>query len=53
MPLSVEQFIQELADSGLMSHAAINAVREMPCATTESVTDLAESLVNRIAGNVV
>ena len=47
MPLSVEQFIQELADSGLMSDADIQVLRDIPRGMVESSGDLADSLVER------
>ena len=47
MPLSVEQFIQELAESGLMSDADIQVLRDIPRGMVESSGDLADSLVER------
>ncbi|REJ94011.1 MAG: hypothetical protein DWQ34_09340 [Planctomycetota bacterium] len=45
MSLSVEQFMQELAESGLMSDADVEILRETPRALIESTEELAASLV--------
>ena len=45
--MSLEQFIQELADSGLMSDADIQVLREIPRGMVESSGELADSLVER------